>query len=355
MRRSLVGIALAAVGTTAIAQENTSVLYGVVDSYVGYGKSGSNVSAVRVGDGGILASQYGFRGRDGLGGGYTALYDLQGGFDPSTGQAALGLNLGAAQAGFMRQAYVGMEAPWGTITLGRQYTPIFLQTLKVDPFGNNTVFSPVILWAQTDAQTGLLPWAARADNAVLYASPGKFPVQGKFMYAPGESQVNSKSSGNYVSGSLAYANGPWHVGFGAQQRKSGTGAAPVASPTTSKSYVLGAHYQGKQWWVGGSWGKQSTDVAGVPDATLLNLSVQYSFGTSRAIAGAVWRNVQNSARDQVAVTLGYDYDLSKRTTLYGRLLLLNNKDVSAVSLGGVTTQNGGDDGRLVGFGITHRF
>jgi hypothetical protein len=67
MRRSLVGIALAAVGTTAIAQENTSVLYGVVDSYVGYGKSGSNVSAVRVGDGGILASQYGFRGRDGLG------------------------------------------------------------------------------------------------------------------------------------------------------------------------------------------------------------------------------------------------------------------------------------------------
>lgn len=352
MRKLLIAAALGAIGTTAMAQSNVT-MYGVVDTYLGYGKSGDAFKQWRLNEGGHVASQLGFRGSEDLGGGLKANFQIEMGISTDTGNG----NLPGPSLAFTRQSWVGLSGNWGALTFGRQYTPIFRTTWRVDPFGVNSVFSPVVLWAQTDAQPGLLPWASRSDNAIMYASPSNLPLSGTLMFAPGESTTPSSSSGNYLSGALNYNSGPIYASYAFQQRKSGTGAAPVASPTTSTAHVVAASYEVKAFRVGFSYGRQDTNVAGTQAATIINLHGQYNItGTQAVLASIGVRNVASSDRDQNTLLLGYNYDLSKRTMLYARALFHKNKGNANVSLGGVAVvPNSGDDLRLYGVGMTHRF
>ena len=214
---------------------------------------------------------------------------------------------------FTRQSFVGLSGGWGELTLGRQYTPIFRTVWRADTLGVNSVFSPVTLWGQPDAQPGLAAWAARSDNAVMYSSPAGMAFSGNIMYAPGEA---TNSSGNYLGASAAYEKGPIWLGWGYQNKKSGTAAAPAASPTDSTSHVVAGSYNAGNMVFGGSWGFQGSNVPASPKANILNLSTKFIFGASSVYADYGRRDVRDSARDQNQWTLGYDYNLSKRTKVY---------------------------------------
>ena len=352
MRRLLIATALSAIGATATAQSNVT-MYGVADMYLGYGKSGDTFKQTRLNEGGHVASQLGFRGTEDLGGGLKANFQFEMGVSMDTGAG----NLPGPNLAFTRQSWLGLSGNWGSLQFGRQYTPIFRTTWRVDPFGVNSVFSPVTLWGQVDGQAGLLAWAARADNAIMYTTPSNLPVSGSLMFAPGEASAPSTSSGNYLSGNVVYSSGPLWASYAFQQRKSGTAAAPVASPSTSTAHVIAASYKVKAFRVGGSFGRQDSDVAGSPSATIMNIHGQYYItGTQSVLATYAIRNVASSDRDQNALLLGYNYDLSKRTMLYARAQFVKNKGNANVSLGGVTVApNSGNDSRLFGVGMTHRF
>jgi predicted porin len=111
-----------------IASAQSSVmLYGIVDAGITYrsnertGSTGaytghSNVAAT---SGNLSGSRWGIKGNDQLGGGWTALFQLEDGFDISNGK--VGQNGGL----FGRQAFLGIgSAQYGTITMGRQYTSL---------------------------------------------------------------------------------------------------------------------------------------------------------------------------------------------------------------------------------------
>ena len=254
---------------------------------------------------------------------------------------------------FTRQSFVGLSGGWGELTLGRQYTPIFRTVWRADTLGVNSVFSPVTLWGQPDAQPGLAAWAARSDNAVMYSSPAGMAFSGNIMYAPGEA---TNSSGNYLGASAAYEKGPIWLGWGYQNKKSGTAAAPAASPTDSTSHVVAGSYNAGNMVFGGSWGFQGSNVPASPKANILNLSTKFIFGASSVYADYGRRDVRDSARDQNQWTLGYDYNLSKRTTVYARGLWLTNKGNGSVAQGAVViAPNSGQNSRLIGLGITHKF
>jgi predicted porin len=114
------GTWIAAIAATLAqpALSQTSVtLYGAVDDALTYVNNQKGHSNVYMRQGNLYASKFGLLGKEDLGGGTTALFDLQNGFD---------LNSGALQSSgllFNRQAYVGLRnVTAGTITLGRQYT-----------------------------------------------------------------------------------------------------------------------------------------------------------------------------------------------------------------------------------------
>ena len=126
-------LALAALGSlSAVAQAQTSVtLYGIVDVGIVRESGTLGPSVTKLSSGIANGSRFGFKGVEDLGGGMTAFFDLQNGFQADTGA------LGQGGLLFGRQAFVGLGGSFGNIKLGRQYTPIDDLHGAVDPFINN--------------------------------------------------------------------------------------------------------------------------------------------------------------------------------------------------------------------------
>ena len=209
--------------------QSTVDVYGVMDLFVAHGSAG-DTSWTRLSEGGNAASRLGFRGREDLGGGLDAHFLLESGIAADTG---VGTIPGPAYA-YTRQSFVGLGAPWGAVDLGRMYTPMFYSMFGADPFGLNSVFSPMNLIAVNDAQTQMSRFAARSSNMVRYRTPvvgGGF--QGSVAYAPGEVATPFEHSGEFYGASLSWVRKPYYVAYGFQRVRAGSAQAPEASPAAT--------------------------------------------------------------------------------------------------------------------------
>ncbi|WP_321955874.1 porin [Paraburkholderia bannensis] len=113
----------------ALAQSSIEI-YGITDAGINYlsnaqtGKVGGRPTGIARwafydgSVGGQQGSRLGVRGFEDLGGGYKALIRLENGFSLQNGAA------GQGGAIFGREAWTGIQAPYGQITLGRQYSAI---------------------------------------------------------------------------------------------------------------------------------------------------------------------------------------------------------------------------------------
>ncbi len=343
-------IALAA-SSLACAQSNVN-LFGTVDLFLGHARSG-NSSWTKLEDGGNAASRIGFRGSEDLGGGLEAHFLLEAGFSPDTGNG----NLPGPGVSFSRQSYVGLSGPWGQVDAGRMYTPMFFTLFRGDPYGVNSVFSPLVLAFQNDAQPGGLALAARASNMIRYRTPAKSDFFADIAYAPGEATDLSHSSGDLYGASVGWSHKPYYISYAIQKARSGSAAAPVAAPSTTTHQAISGAYEFTDLRLYATYSTASASVPGVPRSRTASLGAQYTITpTSNVLFEVVQRKVSGSDRAQLAWTLGYDYYLSKRTALYGRLLHLENRGNSSVSLAGAPVMaNSGDDARVIAAGIRHNF
>jgi predicted porin len=355
MRKTLSGAALASVSLISFGQTSTVTLYGAADSFVGSYRG--SASSTRLTDGGIVASQLGFRGKEDLGGGTSAVFDMQAGIslDSGTGTVpATGTTAGGLQ--FTRQSFVGLSGTWGALTLGRQYTPYFRGLVRYDPLGNNASFSTSTLTNQTEGLKGYVfgSQGVRAENAVLYVTPESLPVEVQVMVAPGGA---SNSSGNYSSALIGYKVSNFNMSYAFQQKKSGSSIAVVAAPTTSTSQIVGFSYTPQNWMFGGSYAKNKVDTAGALNANVLNLGARINFAGNQSVNFA-WsrRDLVGSPNDTKAYAIRYDYLLSKRTTLYAGYLALKNSGKASIATNLLTINaNSGDSGGVALLGILHRF
>ena len=131
--------ALLASASSAFAQSSVQ-LYGQVDEWVGSQKFPGGKTAVVVSGGGMSTSYWGLKGSEDLGNGYKAIFALEGFFLAQNGQ--YGRFTGDTM--FSRNAYVGIESPYGTVTAGRLTTPLFVSTILFNPFVDSYVFSPMV-------------------------------------------------------------------------------------------------------------------------------------------------------------------------------------------------------------------
>lgn len=351
MKQSIAATCLLALCATGSHAQSSVTLFGTVDQFLSFSKSGPT-SRTRLEDGGNTASRFAFSGSEDLGGGLRANFLLEAGFSPDTG---LGTLPGPAIS-FSRQSFVGLSGPWGRVDAGRMYTPMFYTLLRADPFGVNSLFSPLNLVAATDAQNGLQAFAARASNMVRYRSP-KGPLLVDIAYAAGEASAPDRSSGSMYGGNIGWNQGPFYVSYGFQKARSGTAAAPVASPAASTYQALSTSYEVTDAIrVSANFMRNSSSLANVPRADLWNLGASWVRGPVRFMAGVIRREVERSPRSQLGWTLGADYFLSKRTALYTRLLHLSNDGGSAATLAGVpVAANSGNGVQSLAFGVRHNF
>lgn len=135
MRHRHMFVLLLAASGACLAQEGNEI-YGIADLGVRYVDNlGANNAPTAggalptVSSGVNKTSRWGLRGQESLGGGWQALYRLEGGLNLDSGSAAKSDKL------FDRQAWVGLKTPLGSIYLGRQANLISDALSTVDPLG----------------------------------------------------------------------------------------------------------------------------------------------------------------------------------------------------------------------------
>ncbi|WP_061164568.1 porin [Caballeronia temeraria] len=123
MKKFCIAVAVnTALAASAANAQSSVTLYGLLDAGIAYtnnvqnGVPSQGSGRVAVTSGNLSGSRFGLRGAEDLGGGLSAVFVLESGYNLNNGALGQGGRL------FGRQAYVGLSSnQYGTITMGRQY------------------------------------------------------------------------------------------------------------------------------------------------------------------------------------------------------------------------------------------
>jgi predicted porin len=308
MKKSLAALALlGSVAGTAFAQTNVNI-YGIIDAGL-VREFGSNIatpgagSSLKLTSGVQSGSRIGFKGTEDLGGGLTANFTLENGFQTDTGHIDQQGQL------FGRQAWVGLAGNnWGAVNLGRQYAPIFIALDSIDPFGTGLA----------GTSTNLFGTVVRMNNTVKYSTPNISGLTADLAYGLGE-VAGSTSASRQIGLSATYANGPIYGTFAHQNINDATNTNKTKLTLLGGMYDLGvvkAHL---------AYETEKNDA--VLDQRDWLLGVSAPLGAGTVMASYMHKDDKAAAnRDANQLALGYSHALSKRTNLYTSIARIDNKN-----------------------------
>lgn len=387
MKKTLLSLALfGAFSGAAMAADNVQ-LYGIVDLGVQH-LSYDNTTVNRLGSGIQSGSRIGLKGTEDLGGGLSAVFQLETGFCANGNNASAygGAGQGAqAQAGgsyctsgstFMgRTSMVGLTGGFGTVALGRMYSPFFNAAATADPFGaglNGTI---------TNLDVGAGDYV-RVSQTMAYMTPTFAGFQGTVAYGFG-GQPGNNSNGRAYNLALTYDNGPISAGatYLEHNYSSTTALATSAflldatgrSMTPSDGYIknklwniYGAYDFGvakvSAYYAQEKYGDGAVMVGGGqnPNLKIWMLGATVPVGPGAILVSYGQRkdsNLDQSTVKQAAI--GYTYALSKRTNLYTSYAHISNQNNVDQYVGDATLFSsgsmGGQSSSGFSLGIRHKF
>lgn len=340
---TLIAVALACLAGSAMAQSNVTI-YGLVDVGLVHDGGQPGGSITKLSSGVFNGSRWGLRGREDLGGGLSAVFTLENGFQADTGA------LGQGGLGFGRQAFVGLNGGFGSVKLGRQYSTIDAVVGGTDPFGGGGAGRNVSLVTANYVNGVKGYYTNRINNAVTYTSPTIAGYSAEAGYGFGEVAGNS-SAGRYMGVAAGYAQGPLYVRLAHQDTNNATATASAKHTILGARYdfsLLSAYFQ----YVVNRYENQNAVAARSHDL-LLGVSVPVS-AKGRVLASYVRKDDRLAAnQDASLVAIGYMYDLSKRTTFYTSLGRINNKNGALYTVN--TAIDIGSGNRSFDVGLRHTF
>lgn len=361
------GVALA-FGAAAPAQAQSSVtLTGLVDLYAGSVKMAGDANHYNgMGNNGMSTSWWGVSGSEDLGRGTQAKFSLGSFLRPTNGATGrFGDGNGPfADTFWARDAKVGLSGRLGALWLGRGEPPNFLPTILFNPFGDSFAFSPLVLHANVSPfANGTVPsnlaanrWgftstSTAADtgwsNMVAYTTPDFHGLKATVNYQFANPASSATSNGNRnVGGSLLYFHGPIGLTAFWEQARSHN---PIVFDlgTTRTDWMLGGSYDFTVVKLYATYGQARDSVAGEKLKTV-SLGASVPVGAGRVLAAYAHTRSQMLSGTRQTATVGYDYDLSKRTDLYANLMY----DRATSDVGGLGWSG---NGTSFAVGIRHRF
>lgn len=313
-RATALAAAFVCLPLSAMAQSTVN-LYGRVNTTLESQKFGTGVRQTVVSNN---SSRFGFTGTEDLGGGLKATFRLESGFASDTGATTGG-------ALFGREAVVGLSGGFGTVRLGQQaYLPAYLATADYVSMHNHDTGS------SSDALFGGFQLPARQSNSISYTTPSFSGLTVEVAQSLREGVAGLPSSTDVAAN---YDAGPLHLGAGYQK------------VGDNKLLALRALYEFGAVTLGGYY--ERDDFVSLGDRNNFRVAAMYAMGASEfhanvGLAGK-FSNRANSKAQQY--TLGYNYNLSKRTKVYGYVTRVN--DSAAAVYGG--------DFSATAVGIRHNF
>ncbi len=401
MNKKLMALAVAgAFGVPAAAMAQVEI-YGranvFMDSYQATGATAANSdfkSRTRVNDQG---SRLGVRGREDLGRGLRAVYQIEAGVNIDTGSqststGSIGASNGASNSatGFLasRDSFVGVEGGWGRVLLGRQslyYGNGIIEQVTSNyvnvglPFfsGNMLVPSPT----------------ARTSNVLSYTTPTFSGVDATVAYAPqSEGTQAGLNTGATITALTARYTGRVNAQLDwAKNKKQTPFAAPISGDQTGVKLGVGYPYApGAQIalvYVSQKIENFGTAIAGsvaVGDTLKqkgVGINWEHIFGNIQALAQYARINDVNGCSLDCSATkakmymVGAKYLLSKRTGVYATFNQIKNDangftdftngggytpatttlTPNGTSAAGLPVGSAGADPRVIALGIMHNF
>ncbi len=354
MKKSLLALAALVAFAGAASAQSSVTLFGVVDvnarsvtNTVAQGTGSVSRRVNTLSTDGIASSRLGFRGVEDIGGGVRAGFWLEAALSPDTG-AQGGAAGSAGTVTYNRRSTVSLMGGFGEIRLGRDYTPDFWNHTVYDPFGTNGVGSSVNTFGTFNTSTALV----RANNTIGYFLPNLGGVFGQFQVSAAEGETGQKHIGFRVG----YGGGPVNVALAygrTDVNNTGFSTAKWTRVNLGGSFNLGFMTLMAQYNRGVGDSPRVATATPAPPAGTTDDNVELNhyliggaipFGASTikfSYVGSDLKDSRNngganlSNRDASQFALGYQYDLSKRTALYGTgSRISNKKGTTARPIGG---------------------
>lgn len=334
MKKSLIALAVLA-SIAGVAQAQSAVtIYGKVD--VGVTKLSGDIltptqEATKMK--GNHTSRIGVKGSEDLGNGMSAIFQVESRFNADDGTIA------TPGEAFSGPAYVGLGGNFGQVRLGRNYgTMDVISSAAIDPFEgdgiggmnaltrariNNTLtyYTPEMsgFGAQAQYILGEKPVGVLAANQNDGYAVGVNYNNGPIYLGAGYGVEENSNDSNIWAVSGSYAFGPAKIALGYDQLDNKIGTQPKA-----KNAVVAATYEIGSGVIKAAYGQTKDGVAD-------------TFGATAPGVGNTFDKIQK-------LSIGYQHNMSKRTSLYADVARTRYTDP-----GFKESVNG------VGIGVTHNF
>jgi predicted porin len=320
MKRSILAVVMLGV-VPAVSHAQSSVsLYGIVDAGVLYTSKTVNAAGQNIGrtiafsDSGYSPSQFGITGTEDLGGGLRANFKLENGFSPANG----GFNNSNGNF-FGRQAYVGLGGNFGEVKAGLQFSPFVYAVYDTDPRGFATFGDVQGIYGTSVFVTGV-----HNSNAIIYTTPKIANLVGNVMLALGGEAGNFQAGRQYAA-SLKYDDGALLAEAAFYDGNSGgTVNTPIPSTVAFIGRMLGAGYRFSRLTVKAQF--INFHVAGSFNNYVYGAGLDYAVLPQLDVNGGAWvtSDRNHSENHSVLASVGAQYFLSARTTLYTQVGAVNN-------------------------------
>ncbi len=360
MKKSLIALAVAGVvaAPAAFAATSNVDVYGILNVGVfsvdsdaaGEDRSTSITSN---------ASRIGFKGSEDLGGGMAAIWQIESGFNADETSGTLG----------SRNTFLGLKSGFGTVLAGKHDTPMKMLGRKVDNFGDTMADSRNLLGAT--ATSGASAFDLRTSNTIAYVSPSfsGLTVTGAYVTDHGAigggtgcSATLDCNDRDAYSFSGDYTNGPLMLGLGYERHNAVDAGVDVDRSMLRLvgGYTIGNFKLGGQFESGSADNTLSVREA---DRNAWGLFGSYAMGAITLKANYLSVDDYDGSNDTGAeqYTVGADYALSKRTTVYALYAKVKNDTNAGFGVGvgaGDSDSTSGDLGSepsVFGVGVRHSF
>jgi predicted porin len=364
MKKSLLALALLGAFAGAASAQTSTTVYGVLDAGVSIEQPDSSIpnagNRTALQSGISTPSRIGFQGSEDFGGSLKAIFQLEAGILIDNGQNE---DTGTL---FNRSSWLGLSGDFGSVMVGRQFTPMYNAVYQLDPFslgmagnagnimhlGGANFNGNVLIGGNNPAL--LNGGGSQAQNSSMrYISQSWNNFSLEFNYGMG-GQAGNTSDGSETGATINYINGPVML------LVSYDGINALNNGNSLKTTLVGGSINWTEFGVPlktniGYQTNNGSDLIGGNgvDSTNLLLGLRIPMGPHEVLFSYIHSDNKNSGGKADQFALGYTYALSKRTTLYTSVGEINNKNGDEFTLGNAS--NVGYGVKAFDLGLRHAF
>jgi len=361
MKKNVISAALCAAACTGAYAQSQVTLYGNLDAGLlnisnssggkGYLPSTvNNGSVTQLKDGGIGSSNWGLKGVEDLGGGLQATFRLQGNIKTVTGDTG-GVNSASTTSFFNQYSTVGLSGGFGSVTLGRQVSPMFAAMASTDAragrYFGSSLTALIGLNSASGAYIGTNSNAAFGtvynDNALVYTTPrwNNFSASAEYAFGNGSGNANAQQAltAQYDANGLKLS-ALWYNGYGnnlpaataVMGAANAAAAGFTATANTNRLTSIGALYSWDAYTVSAAYftARNPANVVvpgGSASLDMWSVGGGWRFAPNMDLTAGYYRIKDNTNAGNTAsqFAVGLEYAMSKRTKAYVEAASITNQ------------------------------